>query len=68
VSLADPAEATPTQLASLSRTLSANDPQVNAAALGAPGDRNVELLVKAPFSTCSSTPPSSPDDGGRAEA
>jgi metallophosphoesterase (TIGR03767 family) len=37
-------------LAAISRELSANDPQVNAAdKLGAPTDLNVELLVAAPF-------------------
>jgi metallophosphoesterase (TIGR03767 family) len=37
-------------LASISRELSANDPQVNTAdKLGAPTDLNVELLVTAPF-------------------
>ena len=70
VDIADPASATPTELASLSRELSANDPQVVLAALGAPGDRNVELLVPAPFSVCgvASTPPTTtaaaPTGGG----
>lgn len=59
--LTDPADATPTELASLSRTLSANDPQANASALGAPGDRNVELVIKAPFSACAPAPAG--DDG-----
>jgi metallophosphoesterase (TIGR03767 family) len=35
-------------LASLSRELSANDPQANLGARGVPGDRNTELLVDAP--------------------
>ena len=36
-------------LASWSREVSFNDPQANLAAIGAPGDRNVELLLPAPF-------------------
>jgi metallophosphoesterase (TIGR03767 family) len=36
------------QLASISRTLSFNDPQVNAGATGEPQDRNVELVVDDP--------------------
>jgi metallophosphoesterase (TIGR03767 family) len=52
VTLTSPADATPMQLASLSRTLSANEPQASMAALGAPADRNVELLLDAPFGTC----------------
>ena len=36
-------------LAAWSRELSFNDPQANLAALGGPGDRNVELLLPAPF-------------------
>jgi 3',5'-cyclic AMP phosphodiesterase CpdA len=38
------------QLASISRTLSFNDPQVNAGATGEPNDRNVELVVDDPRS------------------
>ena len=42
--------ADPLGLAAISRELSANDYQVDAAsALGAPEDRNVELLIAAPF-------------------
>ena len=62
VTLSDPSTATPAQLASLSRTLSANEPQAQAQALGTPGDRNVELLIKAPFSACA--PSASDDDSG----
>jgi hypothetical protein len=36
-------------LASWSRELSFNDPQANPAAVGTAGDRNVELLLPAPF-------------------
>lgn len=36
-------------LASWSRELSFNDPQANPAAIGTSGDRNVELLLPAPF-------------------
>ena len=36
-------------LAGLSRELSFNDPQMNLAAVGQPQDRNVELLLPAPF-------------------
>ena len=36
------------QLASISRTLSFNDPQANAGATGEPNDRNVELVVADP--------------------
>ncbi|WP_436793811.1 TIGR03767 family metallophosphoesterase [Actinospongicola halichondriae] len=49
VDLTDPSTATATQLASLSRELSANEPQADANALGEPGARNVELLIGAPF-------------------
>jgi metallophosphoesterase (TIGR03767 family) len=38
------------QLAAISRTLSFNDPQVNAGATGEPNDRNVELVVDDPRS------------------
>jgi metallophosphoesterase (TIGR03767 family) len=38
------------QLASISRTFSFNDPQVNGAAIGAAQDRNVELVVDDPRS------------------
>ena len=64
VELTDPSNATVAQLASLSRELSANEPQGNANALGAPTDRNVELLLRAPFSSCrpASAPPA---DGPR---
>jgi metallophosphoesterase (TIGR03767 family) len=38
------------RLASISRELSANDPQIDLSVqLGTPQDRNVELLIKAPF-------------------
>lgn len=38
------------RLAAISRELSANDPQIsNAVQLGTPQDRNVELLIRAPF-------------------
>ncbi len=36
-------------LAAWSRELSFNDPQANLGALGQPGDRNVELVLPAPF-------------------
>ena len=36
-------------LAAWSRELSFNDPQADLGALGAPGDRNVELVLPAPF-------------------
>lgn len=49
VELTDPAGATPLQLASLSRELAANDPQVDPMAIGGELDRNVELLVASPF-------------------
>ncbi|HEX4903778.1 MAG TPA: TIGR03767 family metallophosphoesterase [Acidimicrobiales bacterium] len=49
VDIPDPSSATPMQLASLSRELAANDPQVDPGALGEPIDRNVELLVASPF-------------------
>ncbi len=60
VQLTDPASASPSQLASLSRELAANEPQASMAALGAPTDRNVELVIKAPFSVCgpAAQPPS----------
>jgi metallophosphoesterase (TIGR03767 family) len=66
VSLSAPAAATPIQLASLSRTLSANEPQASMAALGAPGDRNVELLIGAPFTSAVSapTPEGTDQEGG----
>ncbi|MDQ1439118.1 MAG: hypothetical protein QOK43_2747 [Acidimicrobiaceae bacterium] len=49
-------------LAAISRELSANDYQVGlATALGTPEDRNVELLVAAPFDVAGSTAPG----GGR---
>ncbi|WP_460366641.1 TIGR03767 family metallophosphoesterase, partial [Actinocorallia lasiicapitis] len=41
--------ADPARLASLSRELSANDWQFNPSASGKPEDRNVELLLPAPF-------------------
>ena len=65
VDLADPSAATVEQLASLSRELSANDPQASMAALGAPGDRNVELLIASPFSVCgaASAPPTTSSAG-----
>jgi metallophosphoesterase (TIGR03767 family) len=65
VALTSPADATPMQLASLSRTLSANEPQASMAALGTPTDRNVELLIDAPFGTCSDPGPGTDSgDGG----
>jgi len=51
VAPATPAEAAGNpvlRLASLSRELSWNDPHVNTGAAGGPGDRNVELVLKAP--------------------
>jgi metallophosphoesterase (TIGR03767 family) len=60
VELTDPADATVAQLASVSRELSANEPQANAAALGAPTDRNVELLVRSPFTVCPGPDPIPP--------
>ncbi len=63
VELTDPAAATPSQLASLSRELSANEPQVDPDAIGGPEDRNVELLIKAPFSSCTPAPAPRPPDG-----
>lgn len=65
VEITDPTVATPTQLASLSRELAANEPQASAAALGDATSRNVELLIKAPFSACApapAPPPTSDDD------
>ncbi len=66
VELTDPTTASPAELASLSRELSANEPQASMGSLGLPTDRNVELVIKAPFSTCtpSSPPPTTGDDGG----
>ena len=65
VELSDPGSATPTQLASLSRELAANDPQADLGAVGRPVDRNVELLVRSPFSVCAppAAPPSPPSPG-----
>ena len=63
VDVTDPSAATVTQLASLSRELSANEPQASMAALGAPTDRNVELLIRSPFAICSPPAPV-PDAGG----
>jgi metallophosphoesterase (TIGR03767 family) len=40
-------------LASISRELSANDPQAVLSRLGTPADLNVELLVRAPFAVAS---------------
>lgn len=61
VDLTDPSSATVEQLASLSRELSANEPQASMAALGQATDRNVELLVRSPFSACTSAAaPSTP--------
>lgn len=57
VDITDPSSATVAQLASLSRELSANEPQASTAALGGPTDRNVELLVRAPFTV---SPPAAP--------
>jgi len=45
-----PVSADVLRLASISRELCANDPQIDRAVqLGTPSDRNVELLIKAPF-------------------
>ncbi len=63
VDITDPTSVTPTQLASLSRELSANEPQASMAALGFPTDRNVELVLRAPF-TITPPPAPVPDDGG----
>ena len=69
VELSDPSSATAEQLASLSRELSANDPQASMAAIGTPGDRNVELLVASPFSACApASPPAPPTSGGPSPA
>jgi metallophosphoesterase (TIGR03767 family) len=57
-------------LASLSRELSANDPQLISSGLaGTPGDLNVELLVKRPpgfvsSASCDSPTPGTPGDPG----
>jgi metallophosphoesterase (TIGR03767 family) len=52
-------------LASLSRELSANDPQEgkNDASRGSVEDRNVELLVRAPFALASVAPPRAQEAG-----
>lgn len=55
VEVTDPASATVAELASLSRELSANEPQARSTALGAPTDGNVELVIRAPFSVCAPT-------------
>jgi metallophosphoesterase (TIGR03767 family) len=62
VDITDPASASVTQLASLSRELSANEPQASMAAVGAPLDRNVELLIRSPFTICMPPAPT-PDPG-----
>ena len=49
---ADYTNRTPAGLASISRELAANDPQMNPAAIGTPFDLNVELVIKAPFDVC----------------
>ena len=56
----------PTALASLARELSANDPQdgKNDASRGSVEDRNVELLIRAPFALRTGPPPPS---GGSAQ-
>jgi metallophosphoesterase (TIGR03767 family) len=70
VDVTDPGAATVTELASLSRELSANEPQASPAALGAPTDRNVELVIRSPFTVCAApgtapvAPPSQPRGGG----
>lgn len=64
VELTDPATATPLQLASLSRELAANDPQVDPAAIGAEVDRNVELLIASPFAAASPAPVQPGTPGG----
>ncbi len=64
VDLTDPAGATVAELASLSRELSANEPQASMAALGAPTDRNVELLIRSPFPVCPPPSPTAPDPRG----
>ena len=69
VDITDPTSASVAQLASLSRELSANEPQAAMSALGAPTDRNVELVIRAPFTIC--TPPApapTPPLGGDAGA
>ena len=66
VDITDPSSATVTQLASLSRELAANEPQASMTALGFPTDRNVELLIRSPFTVCTPAAPV-PDvgsDGG----
>ena len=57
-----------TALASLARELSANDPQDGRddGARGAVEDRNVELLVKAPFALARTGPPAAPPVSGPA--
>ncbi|MGH9274483.1 MAG: TIGR03767 family metallophosphoesterase, partial [Acidimicrobiales bacterium] len=65
VDITDPSSASVTQLASLSREMSANEPQASMAALGAPTDRNVELLIRSPFTVCSPAAPTpAPGTGG----
>ncbi len=49
---ANHADRTVLGLASISRELAANDPQMNPAAIGAPTDLNVELVIRAPFDVC----------------
>jgi metallophosphoesterase (TIGR03767 family) len=63
VELTDPSTASVAQLASLSRELAANEPQASMAALGAPTDRNVELLIRSPFTACAPAGPV-PTTGG----
>jgi metallophosphoesterase (TIGR03767 family) len=60
---ADPLDLSVLGLASISRELSANDPQVDPVSkLGVPTDLNVELVVRAPFDP--HPPPSSSDRSG----
>ena len=51
-------------LAAWSRELSFNDPQANLAALGEPGDRNVELVLPHPFAAPAAAPAPSTTTGG----
>jgi metallophosphoesterase (TIGR03767 family) len=52
------------ELASLSRELAVNDPQKDVASgLGEPGDRNVELILPAPFDLRTLTPDEDPGRG-----
>jgi hypothetical protein len=62
---ADPLDLSVLGLASISRELSANDPQVDPLSkLGAPTDLNVELVMKAPFDPHPPASSSSSDRSG----